>query len=352
MLWGLEKHWDSRKLQWGLVLTFWIWGQVHGGFALGLGFWGLYLLGTTLEAWWRGKSVTGLKGWWLTWIASGAVVMFNPNGVGVYVYVVRLLHGNAAATLIQEWQSPNFHDPRMWALIVIFMLLGAAVWSGKWPLGLGMGLLLGGAAFWALDAVRNVVDFTIVAMPGVAVGANALWVSLRQSYKHYRESPRTAAPPSRELLPGLLALGLGLGLMLLLLIPQALAKPNYEFSQAYPVAVVRWVCQHPQTVRIFGPTGETGWLLAAMDPSGRPGGACSSAQVEAFGEIPLMGAADFTAAANTQFGYPGSLTQLQRWRIQAVWTTTSSSLNTILSLDSHWRKVLQNQGDVIYVPTS
>ena len=67
------------------------------------------------------RSVGRLKSLALAFVLCLAVVAINPNGLRLYSYPFETLSSPAMQKFIQEWFSPDFHDPMY--LPLLFMLL-------------------------------------------------------------------------------------------------------------------------------------------------------------------------------------------------------------------------------------
>jgi len=50
----------------------------------------------------------------VTLVASGVATLVNPFGAGVYSSALGITFNQDVRRLIQEWQSPDFHDPPPW----------------------------------------------------------------------------------------------------------------------------------------------------------------------------------------------------------------------------------------------
>jgi hypothetical protein len=107
-------------------------------------------------------------------LVSAAAVSLNPYGPAMLLYPFRTVGIGVLRDAIQEWASPNFHEMQTWPFI--WLLLGTLVVVGvsRERLGWRNALLLGGTAYSALLAGRNIPTFAIIAAPVLARHANAL----------------------------------------------------------------------------------------------------------------------------------------------------------------------------------
>src|SRR6266403_142810 len=180
LLWLLE---SGTKLECGNKedrprLLFWIpplfllWLNLHAGFALGLALLFAYGLGLIME------TATGNTPWQearpivlrvlLLLLVCLALVPLNPSGAQLYHYPFDTLRSYGMRSFIVEWFSPDFHD---WLyrpfLLLWLLLLTALATSRSRPRGrVIVPLLL--TSFAALDAVRHIPIFVLLAIPVIA----------------------------------------------------------------------------------------------------------------------------------------------------------------------------------------
>ena len=171
-LWLIERSDDRPRLLLWIPLLFLFWVNLHAGFALGPALIFLFATGLALEA------ATGVSPWStvrpavLRLVAAIlvclALVPLNPNGTTLYRYPLDTLRSSGIRKLIVEWFSPNFHQ---WLytplLLVIVLLLVTVAWSRS-PLRARVLLPLVAMCLAALDAVRHIPIFILVAIPVIA----------------------------------------------------------------------------------------------------------------------------------------------------------------------------------------
>lgn len=222
-----------RTRRWLLVLPplFALWANLHGSFPLGLVVLGLEM-GASLLAHWRrelGQIVIGNPLRRLdvgaTLLASMVATFLNPHGPNLLGYVVRVTLSSRLASLIEEWQSPNFHSLVLLALIVGPLALGAlVVVLGQEHLEATDLVLFAGLFVATLHAVRF-APYLGLAFGGLAAPCNVL--------------------RSGRLRPSLLGPLLALGLAAVLL-PGAYPRPGTlttTGSLALPVSSAHWVAR-------------------------------------------------------------------------------------------------------------
>lgn len=107
-----------------------IWVNLHAGYLVGLAYLVLNLAGDGLAMLFErtGTRTLTLTRWReLAWsvVASLPAALANPNGWHMLRFPFGTLTSPAIGTYIQEWASPDFHDPGLWPFAVL--LLGGAV---------------------------------------------------------------------------------------------------------------------------------------------------------------------------------------------------------------------------------
>jgi len=168
---------------WAIPLLIALWVNLHGGYAIGF----IFLIGTLI-----GESIAalldpgepGTAGWAsvrrlaaVTGVSLLAVLL-NPYGWHMLAYPFRTVGIGALQDFIQEWASPDFHQPQVWPfamlLIAVLASAGLSIRRMPWP----DLVLVSGTALMALMAGRNIAVFAIVATPVLSHNLNA-WLDQR-----------------------------------------------------------------------------------------------------------------------------------------------------------------------------
>ena len=150
---------------WSVPVLFCAWANLHGSFLLGFEILVLEVVMTFLPA--RVGRVTTAdplrrRHALATLVTAGAATLVNPFGPAVYSSALGVTFNSTVRQLISEWQSPNFHDP----VVVAVLLVPAAVTVAYLAFGRGdlpaLELALAASLFFsALDATRFVPYFAI-----------------------------------------------------------------------------------------------------------------------------------------------------------------------------------------------
>jgi hypothetical protein len=169
---------------WTCIPMMVLWANLHGGFAAGIL---LLILGGVGEVFDAGMERllplrSDISHGWLqrtgAWAATAggclAAVAINPLGPELILYPVRTVSIGVLQTYIQEWQSPNFHQPEVLPFLVLLMAtMVAMALSPRRPQGAEILWTIVFAALGLL-AARNIALFAVVALPVLSRHLNAL----------------------------------------------------------------------------------------------------------------------------------------------------------------------------------
>jgi hypothetical protein len=191
LLWLLFRAEHRPRLLLWIPPLFLLWLNLHAGFALGPGLLLLYAIGLLFE------SAAGTTPWsesrpmilrvLATTVACLALAPLNPSGTQLYRYPLDTLRSSGMRTFIVEWFSPDFHQ---WIylpfFLVILLLLAALAYSRSGVQGRILLPVLF-TAMAALDAVRHIPIFILLAIPVIA---GALPASSSSALLSQRSVPR------------------------------------------------------------------------------------------------------------------------------------------------------------------
>ncbi|MEK9163689.1 MAG: hypothetical protein AAB261_10300 [Chloroflexota bacterium] len=212
--------WHDANRLWLLPPLMLLWVNLHGGFAIGFIVLVIAFVGELLRTSLRGaffatkqsQSVTEIasqrtlamtvwshavspvrfvllgmtnsKARWIGAIglACAIAACINPYGAQMLFYPFRTVSIGVLQNFIQEWQSPNFHQPEAQVFIVMLLATVAAIGFSRRRLDLTDFLLF--AAFTALSllAWRNVAAFAVVVAPILMRYANSAIEELQEKY--------------------------------------------------------------------------------------------------------------------------------------------------------------------------
>jgi hypothetical protein len=168
LIWIVEVPdcWVGRHPYVAMPVTFWLWANVHGTFALGFLYLGLHLLGRWLDGArpWSGRERQLLVGGAIAFAAT----FVNPYGPALVVFPIHLLQRGDILRHIIEWGSPNFHNIRgqgllLWIAVYVVVAARGRHRFSRRDVVVTVPFL--GLALWAL---RNVAIAPLVCLPAVA----------------------------------------------------------------------------------------------------------------------------------------------------------------------------------------
>ena len=242
------------RLIWIPVL-FAVWVNLHGLYVVGFGFIGLYALFTLL-----GRTPMTPRKWLLVAASAGAVLasMLSPAGPAGLLYPLRYVDaGDWGLANIQEWQSPDFHNPAHWPLLVMVLALIAN--GGRAAPG-WLAALSWITVAMALVSLRNAPVAAVVAMPVLAIG-----LSDRMGLAPAR-SPAVAR--RRTMLEGVVA-GIVIVASLVILVPRDPGGRTEEaLAQKYPIAGLDILAREHPDARVMADYGWGGYTIHRLHDSG------------------------------------------------------------------------------------
>jgi len=172
LLWLLERSENRPLLLFWIPPLFLLWLNLHAGFALGPALIFLYAAGVACEA------IAGTTAWTTArplMLRLAAVILFcivlvplNPRGIALFRYPLDTLRSPGMRIFIVEWFSPDFHQWLYTPLLLVLLLLLIALACSQSSLRGRVLVPLIVMCLAALDAVRHIPIFVLVAMPVIA----------------------------------------------------------------------------------------------------------------------------------------------------------------------------------------
>ncbi len=161
---------ENTRCVWWLPALMILWVNMHAGFALGLALIVLTIAGILLDDLLLHKNSLGaiwrrLFPLFAVLTVSIAVVSLNPNCARMYSYPFETLTSHSMMRYIQEWKSPDFHEPMFQALSFMILATFSALALSNKRARPGELLILVVTGWATLRSSRNVPFFVIVAMP-------------------------------------------------------------------------------------------------------------------------------------------------------------------------------------------
>ena len=332
----LERHLlRGGRMLWLLPPVALLWANLHGGVVLGVA----ALAGAcVLEAVRRAAGRVGAASWRrigevsLATAVAGGLSCLNPNGPGLYRYVVTT-SGSERAKPITEWHAPDFSDPSNVGLLVLLVSFAVLIaFGGRLNLR-DLGLALGGLAA-SLLAVRNTSLAVALALP-------AWGLMLQQVVDGYtarrRRRPRGAAPARPREDSAAVVFG-GVIVALALLVDGGVVARAAGDASASGVATVYPSCAAralgtAADVRVVAPYFDSGYLIRQLWPRGR---------VFLYGESASLGKQVFDDYQRIYAGGPEALSLLDSYGANAVLTGPGGLDNSLVAAPQRWQRILDD----------
>jgi hypothetical protein len=312
-----------RRL-WVLPPLFVLWANTHAGFAFGLGLLAVYLAGEALERWWARPaqaSRPSLKPLAAVCGACLAAVAVNPNFLAIYPYALETQASPAQQQLIVEWASPNFHLPELRAFEVMLVLLALLLaLARRRPRATDLLLALLGVGL-ALQSVRHVALFVVLATPLLAEAAQAVWEARPDGWK-VREPPRRRVLGLANLaLLALVAAVVGLYSL------GNLRGGPAQLRRDFPVAALDAVAADPPPGHLLDLYEWGGYAVYRLWP-GR--------QVFIYGDAAVMGDDFLRQYQAISDIHPDYRAVIDRYQVEWVLFGTNQPLTVLLSASPEW----------------
>ncbi|MBZ5613909.1 MAG: hypothetical protein LAO23_07870 [Acidobacteriia bacterium] len=357
LLWLVEGGVDRPRLLFWIPPLFLVWLNLHAGFALGPALMLAYGVGLLLE------TAVGTTPWpqarpillrvLLLLLACLALVPLNPSGAQLYRYPFDTLRSPGMRSFIVEWFSPDFHRWLYRPFLLLWLLVLAALASSRWrPKGrVIVPLLLTG--FAALDAVRHIPIFVLVAMPGIAAalaaaGANLgllcppRTAELRSAWTGGDARPRMSG--SSRFLPVFNTVVLVLMAGFAFANWVSLAR-NQEAREAerFPERAVSFLRggHYPEKIFVYYDWG--GYTIWKLYPEYR---VFVDGRADLYGDDLLRQSIQTVVEIRT-----GWREVLDRWKVEAVLVPPSCALAQALLLDPNWQAAFHDSQAIILFRT-
>jgi hypothetical protein len=271
----------------------------------------------------------------ITLIACAAVVPLNPNGFRMFSYPLETLRSPSMAAFIQEWASPNFHQPMFLPLALFIFLLVAVLALSSKRLRASEVFLLFVTGLAALRSARHIPIFALIATP---IFAQQVWeLIVARGWELRLIAPQGSEPRTAVLLAVLLLLApavLDIALIKHFVTNQAV----YE-AKNYPQAAVNFLESKKLPGPIYNRYGWGGYLIRRFH---------GAYPVYIDGRADVYGDQFMYEAFNTYDGGTGWFEPLDRLSIRTVLISPDAPLASLLRNDQEWLKVYEDEQAIIF----
>lgn len=324
-LWLMERGQDCPRLLLWIPPVFLLWLNLHAGFALGPALLLAYCAGLVWEAiagetpW--GQVRSHLLRLLLALLACLAMVPLNPSGAQLYRYPLDVLRSAGMRSFIVEWLSPDFHQFRYVPFLLIGLALLVAFARARSRPKARVLVPLLGTLFAALDAVRHIPIFALLAVPVIAAALS--------------DPSRQWQSPSERALRGptklrLTFLGTAVALMAIFAVVRwdnLVRNQTRAEAELFPRAAVGYLASHRTPDRLFAFYDWGGYAIWKLYPDYR---VFVDGRADLYGDDVL---GQFKTAVQLR---PGWQEVLQQWKVGTVLVPASCALAQALALQPSW----------------
>ena len=262
-----------RPVFWlAIPATLALWANLHGSFAVGLGFLGCACHGHVIDTWRRTRRLAAplhdhhLRSLILVAVLAATAVLLNPYGPKLYAEVLAFSrHPNLDRLL--EWQALSLRSVQgqiaagvAAALVVVYPFSRRRVPAGELLAVLGLGV----ATFWS---TRMLIWWAPVATSCLVLNVHAAWRGFRPVHKRSPASPFSGS--WMVVAAGLAILAFATTPFGLWLFAGRAEDLRNSVSAQTPVAATDWLVAHPSTGQLFN-TYEWGDFLVWAGPPNLP----------------------------------------------------------------------------------
>jgi hypothetical protein len=250
-------HLRPDRARWVFILTpfFIAWANIHGLWVVGLAVLALYailsLVGLT--------PMSGAKRWALAMVPLAMLgTLFTPAGPDLLLYPLRYVDaGDWGMAFISEWQSPDFHDPAHYPLLIF---MAAVAIFGRWRVPWWMSLLAFMGIAMTLLALRNGAVAAIIGAPALAVGIDS-------ALRDWRPDPRPRSrrvATQRRLLELVMAVIVAVAGVIIFVPRDPAAAVRASIERELPVQGVELLIERVPDGRIASWYGWGGYVIGKM----------------------------------------------------------------------------------------
>jgi hypothetical protein len=324
-LWLIQRGQDRPLLLLWILPVFLLWLNLHAGFALGPALLLAYCAGLVWEA------IAGETPWrevrpyllrlLLALLACLAVVPLNPSGVQLYRYPLDVLRSAGMRSFIVEWLSPDFHQFRYVPFLLICLALLVVFASARARPKARLLVPLLGTLFAALDAVRHIPIFVLLAVPVIAA-------ALSDPSRQWQSPSGRALRAATRL--RLTFLGTAVVLMAIFAVVRwdnLVRNQTRTEAELFPTAAAEYLASHRKPTRLFAHYDWGGYAIWKLYPDHR---VFVDGRADLYGDD-LLGR--FKTAVQLRSGWQKVL---QQWKVGTVLVPASCALAQALALEPEW----------------
>lgn len=330
----------TARSVWLLPPLLLMWVNLHGGYVLGLVLITIALAGMVLDGLLekRGRREVFRRAIVLGLVLTVCVVVvpLNPNGLRLFTYPFETLASSVMQENIEEWFSPNFHQPRFLPLAMLMFATFTALALSVKRVRASELLMLCATGYAVLRSGRHLPIFAFAAVPLLAEHAS-LWIK-SQDWTSALFKPESAVSKQQAVLRYavlILALGIGLVNVRKVVARQAETEANY-----FPASAVEFIRAQNLPDPIFNRYDWGGYLIWKLYPARR---------VYIDGRADVYGDAFIEEFLRTGKGQGDWRAPLRRFSIRTVLVKPDSPLASLLLKEDGWSKAFEDSQAVVLI---
>ncbi|HXY09299.1 MAG TPA: hypothetical protein VEI52_15760 [Terriglobales bacterium] len=333
LLYVLERSQQRVRLLWWIPALMVFWVNLHAGYALGIAFLLIFLLGDALELALghsqKREAIVRMKTLAMVTAAAIAVVPLGPYGRAMYLYPFETLNSRAMLAYIGEWQSPDFHQGKYLAALCLLLACLAIPALSPGKLRARELLLLAFTVGVALRSVRHIPIFALVSLP-------LLSAVIQARFDHMGSSPfdrRLPLTPTKLILNVVLLIGfLGFAAARVSLI---VAQQGVTETKEFPAGAVRFVKTAQAPAPLMNHYNWGGYFIWQLYPEYR---VYIDGRADVYGDsfLEQFAATYYLRGSSWRSG-------LERWGVRTVVLPPDAPLVTALSSLPQWKVVFSDR---------
>lgn len=335
----LDRSRQRPNLLWWTPALMLLWVNLHAGYALGIALMVLFLAGESLDTAFGFTDGAPIRRRWRT-LASTivvciAVVPLNPYGAAMYTYPLETLRSRAMLNYIGEWLSPDFHQGRYLATLV--MILATVILSAISPRRLRPleTLLLSVTTYAALRSVRHIPLYGLVAVP-ILSSLMVAWLQERGIAKQFEAENFRMTGVKASINAALLV---GFLCFMVVRVRYVAQHQNEAEAREFPAAAVSFIASQRPEGHMLNHYNWGGYFIWKLYPEYR---------VYIDGRADLYGDAFMDEFAVTYYLRGDSWRSLfERWGIRTVVLPPDAPLVTALRTSNGWTAVYADRQAVV-----
>ncbi len=336
--------WRQVNRVWMLIPLFALWGNVHGGYALGLMLIGSVIAGEILNRLVGRADAPEVMTWREIGLLIGAgilcglALLISPYGFGTWVLPFRTVGIKTLQGYIAEWASPDFHNlyeqPVLWIVFGLLAVMGLGGRRWDWS-DLVVTLVFGYSAFLAR---RNIAPFALLAAPVLSRHAQPIVESALTRIKLPTSARKDLGPRLTAVLNWLIVSLIVLATFVkgtVALAPKTITQAQNDLA---PVRAVEWIKQNHLTGPMYNSYNWGGYLLWALleEPVFADG------RTDVYNEF-------LVEYVQVMFVRPGWQEVLDKYRVRLVLTERDSLLATLLATQPEWKLSYRDDQAAVFI---